>query len=77
MFAAFHVADLGCIRYKGRDRAIQVRLIRAGEGEQCDKLPEDLAAGGAPRASQPDRALVPAEKPSLWTAFANWWRKVP
>jgi hypothetical protein len=44
MIEAFRVADLGCIRYKGRDRVIQIRLIGHGEGAQCDALPGDLQA---------------------------------
>ena len=44
MFKAFSVADLGCIRYKGTQRVIQIRLVQAGEGAQCDQLESDLAA---------------------------------
>lgn len=43
MFKAFSVADLGCIRYKGTQRVIQIRLVQAGEGAQCDHLERDLA----------------------------------
>ena len=42
MVGAFTVQDVGCIRYKGRNRVIQIRLIAAGEGDQCDHLPGDL-----------------------------------
>ena len=43
MFKAFWVADVGCIRYKGTQRVIQIRLVQAGEGSHCDQLESDLA----------------------------------
>jgi hypothetical protein len=39
MMEAFAVADIGCIRYKGKQRVIQIRLVKANEGMQCDGLP--------------------------------------
>jgi len=42
MIGAFSVQDIGCIRYKGKNRVVQIRLIGAGEGDQCDHLPSDL-----------------------------------
>jgi hypothetical protein len=33
---------VGCIRYKGKNRVVQIRLIGAGEGDQCDRLLPDL-----------------------------------
>jgi ferredoxin len=44
MLQAFAVQDIGCIRYKGLNRVIQIKLIAAGEGDQCDQLDEDLQA---------------------------------
>lgn len=44
MIEAFYVAEAGCIRYKGTDRIIQIRLVQYGEGAQCDSLPDDLQA---------------------------------
>ena len=44
MVRAFAVQDAGCIRYKGKNRVIQIRLIAAGEGDQCDHLPSDLGS---------------------------------
>ena len=38
MTEAFAVQDMGCIRYKGSNRIIQIKLIALGEGEQCDQL---------------------------------------
>ena len=42
MVSAFQVQDVGCIRYKGSNRIIQVRLVESGEGEQCDLLDSEL-----------------------------------
>jgi hypothetical protein len=42
MMSTIQCADLGCIRYRGEDRLIQLRLVEIGEGDQCDKLPSDL-----------------------------------
>ena len=42
MIGAFTVQDMGCIRYKGKNRVVQIRLIGVGQGDQCDHLPRDL-----------------------------------
>lgn len=42
MIDAFEVQDIGCIRYKGTNRVIQIQLIVSGEGDQCDALDHDL-----------------------------------
>jgi hypothetical protein len=44
MIQAFDVQDVGCLRYKGARRTIQIRLIASGEGDQCDQLDPDLTA---------------------------------
>ena len=44
MISAFTVQDVDCIRYKGTNRVIQIRLIGVNEGDQCDHLPQDLSA---------------------------------
>jgi hypothetical protein len=44
MIGAFTVQDLACIRYKGKNRVVQIRLIGVGEGDQYDHLPADLDA---------------------------------
>jgi hypothetical protein len=36
MLRVIAAQDVGCIRYKGRDRAIQRELQRLGEGDKCD-----------------------------------------
>jgi hypothetical protein len=42
MLSAVRCAELKCIRYRGSDRVLQLRLIGDGEGEICDGLPADL-----------------------------------
>jgi hypothetical protein len=42
MVEAFEVQDIGCIRYRGANRVVQIKLIASGEGDQCDSLDEDL-----------------------------------
>ena len=42
MFTAISHAETGCIRYGGRDRTIQQRLVVIGEGSVCVDLPPDL-----------------------------------
>lgn len=44
MIQAFEVQDIGCIRYKGANRVIKIKLIAIGEGDQCDQLEPDLQA---------------------------------
>jgi hypothetical protein len=44
MISAFSVQEVGCIRYKGSNRVIKIRLIATGEGDQCDQLEPDLQA---------------------------------
>ncbi len=44
MLLAIEVSDLRCTRYKGKSRAIQIQLIEAGEGDQCDRLDKGLQA---------------------------------
>lgn len=42
MFETIRHAEANCIKYRGRDRAIQERLVGAGEGPVCINLPSDL-----------------------------------
>lgn len=42
MVRTIRCAELRCIRYRGSDRLIQLRLIGDGEGLACDELPSDL-----------------------------------
>lgn len=73
MFAAILCADAGCIMYRGHDRAIQERLIQAGEGPICIGLPDDLRR-------RSDKVLADLEQqrqqPSsrLYGRLMRWWR---
>jgi hypothetical protein len=42
MIEAFEVQDIGCIRYKGKNRVVQIKLVALGEGDQCDELDQEL-----------------------------------
>lgn len=44
MLNAFEVQEASCIRYKGANRIVQMRLVNLGEGEQCDLPDLDLVA---------------------------------
>jgi len=44
MVDAIMCAELQCIRYRGSNRLLQLRLIEVGEGVICDGLPPDLQA---------------------------------
>lgn len=44
MITAFEAQDIGCIRYKGTNRVIQIKLIASAEGDQCDGFQQDLKA---------------------------------
>jgi hypothetical protein len=49
MFLAIRRAEAGCIRYRGCERAVQERLVEAGEGTACVDLPADLQRKSAER----------------------------
>lgn len=42
MIEAFEVQDIGCMRYKGKNRVVQIKLVALGEGDQCDELDQEL-----------------------------------
>ena len=42
MLSAIHCSEMECIRYRGTDRLIQLRLVDAGDGPLCDDLATDL-----------------------------------
>lgn len=48
MVSAIQVAELQCIRYRGGDRAIQLRLVQGGDAGTCDHLPAGLELGVGP-----------------------------
>lgn len=42
MIGAMKSSEVRCIRYKGRDKSVQIRIVQSREGAQCDELPDDL-----------------------------------
>ena len=80
MVSTIRCAELQCIRYRGSDRLIQLRLIGDGEGVICDGLPPDL---------QPEADRREAERQRQWQEYQRaqqaaagqpparprpWWR---
>jgi len=59
MVSAVRCAELQCIRYRGSNRLLQLRLIGAGEAGICDGLTADSQPGTGP---SPD-------SPRLWWRF--------
>jgi hypothetical protein len=68
MFAAVLHAEAGCIRYRGCDRAIQERLVEAGEGPICVDLPDDLLRRST-------HVLSTLEQERRWLS-PKWWRRL-
>jgi hypothetical protein len=68
MIQALVVQDMGCIRYKGSNRVIQIKLVASGEGAQCDHLHPDLL--NLSKEVEADRSGL---KPGLPVGRA-WWR---
>jgi hypothetical protein len=64
MVNAIQVQELNCIRYGGRQRDVQIRLVAIGAAEYCDDLLPDLAVPSPKRS-------VPVKK--FW-ATALWRR---
>ncbi len=67
MVRAIRFAELQCIRYRGADRLIQLRLIGVGEGKICDGLPLDLQQQAVARHEH----LAKSEYAS---SRRPWWR---
>jgi hypothetical protein len=63
MISAFEVQEVGCIRYRGANKQIQIRLVEVGEGEQCDQLLPEL---------KERNAFIQAERAAR---FAAWKAK--
>ena len=60
MISAFEVQEVGCIRYRGTNTVIQIRLVESGEGEQCDLLNPEL---------KERNAIIQAERAAR---YAKW-----
>ena len=44
MLDVIQCAELACIRYRGSNRLIQLRIAELGESHVCDSIPDDLRA---------------------------------
>lgn len=64
MLNAIRCAEFMCIRYRGKDRAIQLDLIEFKTGLVCDKLPPDLQKQVDQDPAQ--YRLVPAPQKPWW-----------
>jgi hypothetical protein len=54
-------AELDCIRYRGKDRLIQLRIAELGQGHVCDSLPDDLR-------------LIDEQVKAAWLTYSQSWR---
>ena len=68
MVNAIRCAEFKCIRYRGADRLVELRLIGAGEGEICD----GPSPHPQPRAETPE--VLEAEPPRSPASPRPWWR---
>lgn len=80
MLAAFRVADMGCIRYKGSERPILMRLVAAKEHAQCDDLPPDLLVEAIRRpvfgvSFASDARAICAAVGRVFRSLENWLRR--
>jgi hypothetical protein len=75
MCLAIRLAEAGCIRYRGRDRATQERLVEAGEGLVCIDLPAELQR-------RSDDVIAALERQrrwpqTLWKRLMELWQGSP
>lgn len=54
MINAMSVQEVDCIRYKGGNREVLVRLIALGESQNCDHIPRELVVS-TPKTRQPGK----------------------
>jgi hypothetical protein len=75
MVLAIRRAEAGCIRYRGRERAVQQRLVEAGEGPACVDLPAELQR----RSDELIAALEQQRRwpQALWKRLMRWGRGKP
>jgi hypothetical protein len=71
MVRAIQFAELKCIRYRGTDRLLQLRLVETGEGETCDNLPVELRRRSE-EVLEEQRRQRAAE--GLWAWLRRLWR---
>ena len=74
MVSAIQCAELSCIRYKGTQRSIQIRLVEINEGSVCDALPPDLQEVS----DQLERQALARwrEKANEESSSQSWWRRL-
>jgi hypothetical protein len=72
MVSAIQCAELNCIRYRGSDRLIQLRLVETGEGEICDSLPPDVQQRSEQVLEAQRRQR--AASSSVGSRLSRWWR---
>jgi hypothetical protein len=79
MVSAIRCAELQCIRYRGSDRLIQLRLVSEGEGGICDGLPADLQAEAGRREAERQRRFQEYQQSQRAAGGQHpprrpWWR---
>lgn len=74
MVGAIRCAELRCIRYRGTDRLIQLRLVGLDEGFVCDGLPQDLQREADHRAAVQSRKRTTSAPLSWWRRLFRQWR---
>jgi hypothetical protein len=74
MVSAIQSAELSCIRYKGNQRGIQIRLVEVNEGSVCDALPPDLQEVSDQRERQ---ALARWKERTNEESYGqSWWHRL-
>lgn len=68
MLWAIRLAEFQCVRYRGNDRDVQLKLVQLGEGSVCDALPTDL------RQLSDDLAARQRRERPWWQRLADWIR---
>jgi hypothetical protein len=71
MVRAIRCAELQCIRYRGTDRLLQLRLVEMGEGAVCDRLPPDLQGHSEQVLEAQQQRGIGG---SFWARLSRWWR---
>jgi hypothetical protein len=80
MVSAIRCAELQCIRYRGTDRLVQLRLVGVGEGIICDGLPSDLQEKANQQEAERQREWLefqktqPSDRSQPPDSRRPWWR---
>lgn len=80
MVNVIRCAEFQCIRYRGSDHLIQLRLVEADEGMICDVLPTDLRSEAERRNAESERRwqerLQAQQKPERGARDTQrrWWQ---